>query len=662
MNSAVAHASGTRAALARVTTDAEFSRRPVPARPVPQRLRPSQLPIGSGVSQSAAGMRPSQVPVASSGGSAAAGAPSGRNSLVSSPDASAEHVAGDLGDAALGISGQVPAGSIRTAVQRMCTECEEEEKKPVQAKSAVDAPREASPVLDVVGKGGGQPLAPEVRADMEGRLGADFSDVRIHTDAKAAQSAAAVSAQAYTVGSEVVFGHGSFGPESPEGQHTLAHELAHVLQQRKGPVSGTDIGGGVAVSDPSDSFEQEAEAKASRASADPTPMAANGGAPAAVTAVQASWRDVDQATASVQRACACGGACAARGGERQEVQRQSAPAICDPSVSSCPAGTVGPDGQPNTGADSTTTPATCDPNVSSCPAGTVGPDGQPNTGGDAGDDTEQAQSVSDGEAAADAVQPLIGADAEIISVAIDEDSDDADQAAVQTFATAQRQADVGVQPQANVGVRMGTFMVDPHCFGDFQGTPDKSSSAAAVTAFRFGLDTANMITVDIDKTNSWVKVDMVGDGTTRNPQDALEVGNCASYFTSQAGSYSNDKACEHKKQKCPTSVCTPVTVTSGGECNGVYGPTLDADRMNDSLRLCKHEVYHLRLAFQLAVIGNSQIAGGQNPRKVKNKVVAASKFYTALYDKQTNHGCLGTQSSWEQRIDSGTFAIDKPFT
>jgi hypothetical protein len=125
-------------------------------------------------------------------------------------------------------------------------------------------------VLDVVGKGGGQPLAPEARADMEGRLGADFSNVRVHTDAQAAKSAAAVSAQAYTVGNEVVFGHGSFAPYSAAGKRTLAHELAHVQQQRKGPVSGTDTGGGVAISDPSDDFEQEAEATANRALSDPT--------------------------------------------------------------------------------------------------------------------------------------------------------------------------------------------------------------------------------------------------------------------------------------------------------------------------------------------------------------------------------------------------------
>jgi hypothetical protein len=131
-------------------------------------------------------------------------------------------------------------------------------------KDGADGPRYTSPVLEVVGRGGGQPLDPAVRADMEARLGSDFSAVQIHTGDKAARSAAAVSATAYTVGHDVVFGQGYFDPASPEGRHRLAHELVHVQQQRNGPVSGTDTGRGVAISDPGDSFEQEAEATATR--------------------------------------------------------------------------------------------------------------------------------------------------------------------------------------------------------------------------------------------------------------------------------------------------------------------------------------------------------------------------------------------------------------
>ncbi|MBN6545228.1 eCIS core domain-containing protein, partial [Actinacidiphila bryophytorum] len=122
---------------------------------------------------------------------------------------------------------------------------------------------EESPVHAVVG-GGGSPLEPEVRGDMEARLGADFGDVRVHTDAAAHESAQAVNAHAYTVGSHVVFQRDAYDPGSHQGRTTLAHELTHVVQQRSGPVEGTEAGGGVRVSDPSDRFEQEAAATAAR--------------------------------------------------------------------------------------------------------------------------------------------------------------------------------------------------------------------------------------------------------------------------------------------------------------------------------------------------------------------------------------------------------------
>jgi hypothetical protein len=118
---------------------------------------------------------------------------------------------------------------------------------------------ERSPVYDVVGRGGGSPIPDATRSRMEASFGADFSQVRIHTDATAASSAKAVQAQAYTVGNDIVFGSGSPSLNSDSGQHGLAHELAHVVQQRSGPVEGTPAPGGVQISDPSDRFERQAE-------------------------------------------------------------------------------------------------------------------------------------------------------------------------------------------------------------------------------------------------------------------------------------------------------------------------------------------------------------------------------------------------------------------
>lgn len=80
----------------------------------------------------------------------------------------------------------------------------------------------------------GEPLPGEVRRTMEQGFGQDFSDVRVHRGADAARASAAVGAQAYAVGERIVFGRDQFRPGSRSGQRLLAHELAHVLQQRNG--------------------------------------------------------------------------------------------------------------------------------------------------------------------------------------------------------------------------------------------------------------------------------------------------------------------------------------------------------------------------------------------------------------------------------------------
>jgi hypothetical protein len=122
---------------------------------------------------------------------------------------------------------------------------------------------ERSPVHDVVNSGG-RPLEPDVRTEMEARIGHDFSDVRVHDDTAAAASASSVNAHAYTVGSNVVFQRDRYDPSTQEGKTTLAHELTHVVQQRSGPVDGTSAPGGIKVSDPGDRYEREAASNADR--------------------------------------------------------------------------------------------------------------------------------------------------------------------------------------------------------------------------------------------------------------------------------------------------------------------------------------------------------------------------------------------------------------
>lgn len=86
-------------------------------------------------------------------------------------------------------------------------------------------------VHDVLSSGGGSPLEHGTRSFMEDRFGQDFSNVRVHTNDHAADSAKAIDAKAYTSGNNIVFDNGQYNPGSQSGQTLLAHELAHVVQQ-----------------------------------------------------------------------------------------------------------------------------------------------------------------------------------------------------------------------------------------------------------------------------------------------------------------------------------------------------------------------------------------------------------------------------------------------
>ncbi len=83
----------------------------------------------------------------------------------------------------------------------------------------------------VSGLGSGRPLDASTRSFFEPRFGTDFSHVRVHTDSRAAESARAVNALAFTVGRDMVFGAGQYAPQTSEGRHLLAHELTHTVQQ-----------------------------------------------------------------------------------------------------------------------------------------------------------------------------------------------------------------------------------------------------------------------------------------------------------------------------------------------------------------------------------------------------------------------------------------------
>ena len=80
-------------------------------------------------------------------------------------------------------------------------------------------------------KGGGAPLPSETRSFMEPRFGADFSNVRVHSDSESAQLSRDINAQAFTQGGDIFMGAGKYNPGTTAGNELLAHELTHVVQQ-----------------------------------------------------------------------------------------------------------------------------------------------------------------------------------------------------------------------------------------------------------------------------------------------------------------------------------------------------------------------------------------------------------------------------------------------
>lgn len=175
-------------------------------------------------------------------------------------DQAARQVMLMLDDAVIGAA---PSGQSAARVQRMCAECAEEslersaadnEEKKVNRRSAdlrtVKLSRleqqsggaaTTSPAVEaqIEGlRGGGESLSEPLRRFFEPRFGFDFGRVRVHTDTQAAESARAINAHAFTIGSDVVFAAGQYAPDTSVGRGLIAHELAHVIQQTGGRANG----------------------------------------------------------------------------------------------------------------------------------------------------------------------------------------------------------------------------------------------------------------------------------------------------------------------------------------------------------------------------------------------------------------------------------------
>ena len=163
---------------------------------------------------------------------------------------------------------QVVSQQPASLIQRMCTDCEEEEQEhnvapqvhrkcyscteeKIHRMTAVEEKQEelvqrkpsGTSVIDsrlesrLSNLGGGQPLPESARSFFEPRFGQSFSDVRVHTGADANQAAKSINARAYTLGNNIAFANGEYNISSTAGRSLIAHELTHTLQQSAGTKS-----------------------------------------------------------------------------------------------------------------------------------------------------------------------------------------------------------------------------------------------------------------------------------------------------------------------------------------------------------------------------------------------------------------------------------------
>ncbi|GAC1625097.1 MAG: hypothetical protein NVS4B9_16590 [Ktedonobacteraceae bacterium] len=149
-----------------------------------------------------------------------------------------------------------------TTGEAECEACRQQREGTLQRAAAGYAPvNVAPPLVQDVLNSSGQPLDESTRTFMEPRFSLDFSQVRVHTDERAVESARSVNALAYTVGRNIVFGAGQYAPGTAAGKSLLAHELTHVVQQDNTPVNG-QMEAKLEIGAPGTASEREAERNA----------------------------------------------------------------------------------------------------------------------------------------------------------------------------------------------------------------------------------------------------------------------------------------------------------------------------------------------------------------------------------------------------------------
>ena len=207
-----------------------------------------------------------------------------RGLRIGAPDDAYEREAARAADVVMSVGSAAPKWSLSTvsvwpSVQRKCDcggavasggackDCEDKKESLLRSSHSIHeplaetelfAPRVVHEALDFPGR----PLDATTRDLMERRFQHDFGQVRVHTDAKAGQSAQSINASAYTYRHDVFFGPGQYAPETTHGKKLLAHELAHVIQN-KGQSSRTGAQGAPAGASAGNEFPAATIAKQS---------------------------------------------------------------------------------------------------------------------------------------------------------------------------------------------------------------------------------------------------------------------------------------------------------------------------------------------------------------------------------------------------------------
>jgi hypothetical protein len=178
--------------------------------------------------------------------------------VVGSVDDPLEHEADRVADQVMRMPDPAPAiGAAPLQISRKCAACEkeDEDEKKLQMKPAAASRAQTGEAPSIVQnelQSPGRPLDAISRAYFEPRFGQDFSGVRVHTDGRAAESAASIGASAYTAGANIAFAAGRYEPAAASGRRLLAHELTHVVQQRALSPSGA-FSGAVLIATPTQS-------------------------------------------------------------------------------------------------------------------------------------------------------------------------------------------------------------------------------------------------------------------------------------------------------------------------------------------------------------------------------------------------------------------------